>query len=456
MTGCHRPNDMAYPVLSDSVRPSDGKDFYLRYNKVVKTNLQEMLMKRRLSPSKKRPDESFMEWPFFLILTLAFIFIYFETVFTTPIIREPVHLILFTVLMLAHTLLHWFSVRFLQWGRVAFYLIVQTVLAFCIVTMGTTIGPLLGVYMGLIGETIGMLRDRPRWMVAAVAIMLGLSFLNYILMAGNTEWYWWLLAMLPLTFFVVVYVSLYTRQVEARLQAQKLLLDLETANQQLTEYADKVEDLSITNERQRMARELHDTLSQGLAGLILQLEAADAYLSGDHVERARAILENSMETARATLSEARKAIDDLRTSEPYGLNPIIRREIEHFTDSTDIPCELNISFSEKIPEQISDTIIRITREALTNIARHAGASHAGVRISKPKDADVLDLEIWDDGAGFDPEKVKAGHYGLLGIRERCRMAGCQLELDSTPGSGTRLKAHFPIVHPEQFSNEVMT
>jgi len=153
--------------------------------------------------------------------------------------------------------------------------------------------------MGLIGETIGLLREKSRWLVAAVAGLLGLSFLNYLLLEGRGEWYWWLLATLPMTFFVAVYVILYSRQAEARQQAQLLLKDLETANRQLTEYAARVEDLTIANERQRMARELHDTLSQGLAGLILQLEAADAHLVGNRPERVRAILQQSMEKARA-------------------------------------------------------------------------------------------------------------------------------------------------------------
>jgi len=92
----------------------------------------------------------------------------------------------------------------------------------------------------------------------------------------------------------------------------ELLAELESANRQLTEYAARVEDLTIAAERQRMARELHDTLSQGLAGLILQLEAADAHLAADRPERARGILEQSMEKARGTLKEARQVIDDLR------------------------------------------------------------------------------------------------------------------------------------------------
>ena len=182
-----------------------------------------------------------------------------------------------------------------------------------------------------------------------MAALLGLSLLNYILQVSRTEWYWWFLAMLPMTFFVVVYVVLYSRQAEARMQAQRLLRDLEGANRQLTEYAARVEDLTIAAERQRMARELHDTLSQGLAGLILQLEAADAHLAANHPERARSILEQSMEKARGTLREARQAIDDLRQPAGRDLAEAAAQEAERFTLATGIACEPSIELSSRDP-----------------------------------------------------------------------------------------------------------
>jgi NarL family two-component system sensor histidine kinase YdfH len=332
----------------------------------------------------------------------------------------------------------------LKWGQVAVYLILQGVLAFSIVTLGGSIGPLLALYMGLIGETIGMLGQKPRWRIVAVAVFLGLSLLNYILQVSRTEWYWWFLAMLPTTFFVIVYVILYSRQAEARMQAQRLLRDLEVANRQLTEYAARVEDLTIAAERQRMARELHDTLSQGLAGLILQLEAADAHLAAGRPERARGILEQSMEKARGTLAEARRAIDDLRHATPRDLGEAVLQEIDHFTTSTGIPCTQEIELPSQIPQQISETAIRVTAESLTNIARHANARNVRMRIARTEKENELEMEICDDGIGFDPERVEAGHYGLLGMRERVRLAGGRLDVHSEPGQGTRLLIQFPL------------
>jgi NarL family two-component system sensor histidine kinase YdfH len=395
---------------------------------------------------KKDNPETLVEWPFFLILSAAFVFVYFQAVFSNAALRVPERLILFTVLMAAHIALHWLSIRVLQWHRVGIYLVVQSVLAFAIVSLGGSIGPLLAVYMGLIGETIGLLRGKPRWMYVAVAAILGLSLLNYFLQVSRTEWYWWFVAMLPMTFFVAVYVILYSRQAEARLQAQRLLGELETANRQLTEYAARVEDLTIAAERQRMARELHDTLSQGLAGLILQLEAADAHLAANHPERARSILEQSMEKARDTLREARQAIDALRQPAGGDLAEAIEKEAERFNQATGVACEPSIELNEGVPETVSDTAIRVISEGLSNIARHARARNVTLRVSEV--GGEMEIEIRDDGVGFDPQAVQVGHYGLLGMRERVRLAGGRLEVQSEAGKGTCILIHLPLDNEE--------
>jgi NarL family two-component system sensor histidine kinase YdfH len=210
----------------------------------------------------------------------------------------------------------------------------------------------------------------------------------------------------------------------------------------LTEYSARVEDLTIAAERQRMARELHDTLSQGLAGLILQLEAADAHLAANCPERARGILEQSMEKARGTLKEARQAIDDLRQPAGHNLAEAAGQEAERFTRATGIACEPCIELKTAIPEAVSETAIRAISEGFTNIARHAHARQVVLRLSEI--GQELEIEIRDDGLGFDPQAVQPGHYGLLGMRERIRLAGGRLDIQSVAGKGTCLLIHFPL------------
>jgi NarL family two-component system sensor histidine kinase YdfH len=229
-------------------------------------------------------------------------------------------------------------------------------------------------------------------------------------------------------------VVLYTRQAEARERAQALA-------DELGEYVARVEDLTITNERQRMARELHDTLSQGLAGLVLQLEAADAHLSSGRPERAREIVQQSMQTARSVLADARDAISDLR-HESGELEETLRLEVSRFTEATGLPCSLSLDLSGPLPDPVRETVVRTVAESLTNIARHAKANSASVRIAAAENE--LTAEICDDGIGFDPASVAAGHYGLLGMQERARLNGGRLEVRSEAGAGTQLTLSLPI------------
>src|SRR5207253_8922753 len=133
-----------------------------------------------------------------------------------------------------------------------------------------------------------------------------------------------LLALVPLLVTTIGCVALYMKEVQARHQAQALLRDLAAAQAQ-------VAALTLASERQRMARELHDTLAQGLAGLILQLEAVDAHLAGERPERASAIVRQAMGRARSTLSDARAAIDDLRAASTSDLASSVREEAARFT-----------------------------------------------------------------------------------------------------------------------------
>jgi NarL family two-component system sensor histidine kinase YdfH len=249
---------------------------------------------------------------------------------------------------------------------------------------------------------------------------------------------------IPTAFFTILYTTMYVRQSQARERAQQLLKELENANRQLTEYAAKVEDLTITAERQRMARELHDTLAQGLAGLVLQLEAIDSNLSRGNTAKAQAITQQAMDRARSTLADVRRAIDDLRSAEmpEIDLETAVCEEAGRFTAATGIPCELSIALPLSLPDDVRDNALRVVSEALTNIARHAQAQHTAVSLRPINQA--LDVEVRDDGVGFDPAQIGAGHYGLIGLRERARLIGGTLNIESAPGQGTTLTVSLPL------------
>jgi NarL family two-component system sensor histidine kinase YdfH len=389
-------------------------------------------------------DQSHFERPFFLFLSLVMVGMYIWALSSSAIMAYSWKIALLTILMSTHIGLYWISPRVFAHPRwLVPYLIVQGLLAFMMGMLVRLSGFSFGVYPGLIGLVIGMPVKRV-WRIVSVGFFMVLSLVNYILVVGSGGALWWILAMVPVALFVTIYVSMYLSQAEARERAQALLKDLEKANRQLTEYAARVEDLTIISERQRMARELHDTLSQGLAGLILQLEAVDAHLAGNHLDRAREIVRETMVRARSTLADARLAIDDLRRSGTLGLGDFARHETDNFIAATGIPCEVTISLLDSLPDPVTEAAIRAVSEGLTNIARHAQAKNAKLCIAALEEQKELKIEITDDGIGFDPNVIEAGHYGLVGMRERVRLSGGRLEINSKKGYGTQLVIRFPL------------
>jgi NarL family two-component system sensor histidine kinase YdfH len=401
-------------------------------------------MKKQNFFSRLFNDESNPERLFFLFLTLILVGMYIWALTDSPALDSVWKVVLFTALMNVHIALYWVAPWVYNHPRwLVPYLAAQGLVALSIGLLVRVVGITFGLYPGLIGLVIGM-PTRRAWRALAVSAFIGLSLLNYVLINGAGGALWWVLGTIPVVLFVIMYVLLYLRQAEAREKAQKLLQDLEAANRQLSEYAARVEDLTIASERQRMARDLHDTLSQGLAGVILQLEAVDAHLAGQRADRARSILQQTMERARTTLAEARRAIDDLRQPAPPDLESAVRGEAGHFSDSTGIPCDLELGALPALPEGVSDAARRAVAEALTNIARHARAEHARLRITDIAEENEFEIVVADDGVGFDPDAVEAGHYGILGMRERARLAGGRLEVRSQPGQGTQIVIRFPL------------
>jgi NarL family two-component system sensor histidine kinase YdfH len=384
--------------------------------------------------------------PFYWMLLLVLAVLYAVSLADSPALRAPLRFIPFTVLMLAHAGLHWIGPYLTTRRRWLFpYFILQGALVVAITWIAPSQRLLAGLYLALIAVATGVIED-VRLSAAVVTGYLALSAVNFAALRGWNAIPDWLIFVAPMAFFMMVYVTTFIRQAQARMRAVNLLSELEIAHRQLAEYADKVESLTLTTERQRMARELHDTLAQGLAGLILQLEALEGYLGqGDHATAAL-IATQARDRARAALSEARQAIDDLRLwpALTESLPEAIREEAQRFSSATGIPCAVTLPPNLALPAPTAEHALRCITEGLTNIARHARASHASVFIT------ILDgsalIQVQDNGTGFDPSIVveQAGHYGLLGLRERARLAGGTLEVKSASGAGTTLSLCLPM------------
>lgn len=189
------------------------------------------------------------------------------------------NLVLFTILMIIHGVGYWFSLS-LSYPRRRLWLFCGVQGAMVMVISLVTRNPLvtLMLYMELIGAAV-VLGGHARSGLLVVIGYLIVGVPNFLLLRPGNNWYVALLFNLPVAPFVVGAALLFLQQANDRLKARTLLRELEAAHRQLAEYADRVEDLTLAAERQRMARELHDTLAQGLAGMILQLEAANSHLT---------------------------------------------------------------------------------------------------------------------------------------------------------------------------------
>ena len=149
-----------------------------------------------------------------------------------------------------------------------------------------------------------------------------------------------------------------------------------------------------------------------------------------------------MEQARSTLAEARLAIDDLRQSSLDDLDSALRLEISRFTNATGIPILYHADPTPPLPAPVTETLIRAVAESLTNVANHAQAHNVAVDV-RMKDKSIL-VTIQDDGRGFDAASIPAGHYGILGIKERVRLVNGSFEIQSGNGNGTTLKIEIPV------------
>jgi signal transduction histidine kinase len=208
---------------------------------------------------------------------------------------------------------------------------------------------------------------------------------------------------------------------------------------QLAQYATTLEQLAVTRERNRLARDLHDTLAHTLSAVSVQLSALEVLWDSDPAA-ARSTLQQTRQLTRTGLDEARRALHELRAQpvEELGLALALRRLSERAAQRAG----LRLAFSAPprlagLRPEVEQHLYRIAEEALNNVVRHADARSLTVALSQ--DAGGTQLTVADDGCGFDPAPAAKGHYGLIGMRERAFLMGATLEVLSQPQGGTTIR-----------------
>jgi len=203
----------------------------------------------------------------------------------------------------------------------------------------------------------------------------------------------------------------------------------------------------VLEERARLAREIHDTLAQGFVGISSQLDALAIKLNGD-MGVARQHLDLARKMARHSLTEARRSVMDLRTSELEGHNLSAALVASAYRWVAGSPVNVQVEVSsvkQKLPEDLEQNLLRIAQEAVANALKHARA--AVISVTLQEEAGILLLRVEDDGQGFEPSSefsLRGGHFGILGMRERAEKLGGQFNFTSHPGAGTQVEVKVPL------------
>ncbi|WIM38404.1 sensor histidine kinase [Paenibacillus sp. PK4536] len=360
------------------------------------------------------------------------------TLLETTSHNSVLHIVIASLGILCFMFLNWKVTWFIQRELWVYYVLQSAILLMSVYFMNQGYYLVMIVlYPIIIGQLLYAPYKKITIIISIAAIyIVCIAYMNYLSFV-NLLFYISLFTLMNVLVGGIINLTL--RQFYAKLRTQHFLKELEIAHHQ-------VEELTVANERQRMARDLHDTLAQGLAGLIMQLEAIDAHLSSNNTKRAHEIVHLSMSGARHTLAEARSAIDDLRLHTALQVNfaESVEKEVDHFLSLTGIPIQSNIVTPIEVSQLIYEHSIHIIRECLTNIIKHAQAHHVELNISY--DDHHLVMDIKDDGIGFDMRQIGSfsGHYGLIGMQERIRIVQGTLEITNRIPHGTSVHIEIPL------------
>ncbi|MBB6480575.1 sensor histidine kinase [Spirochaeta isovalerica] len=222
-------------------------------------------------------------------------------------------------------------------------------------------------------------------------------------------------------------------------QLKKQREDLKSMNRQITRHAATAEELAVSWERNRLARELHDTLAHSFSALAVQLEACRRFLEQDR-DKAKKFLEEAHKITVGGLNDTRAALKELRSAplEEMGLVLALREAAVKAADRCGAELELDLPEAAlcTIPEREEQMIYRIALEALENAVRHSGASHLSFKFSFSSGS--FCLKISDRGQGFDAGEPHEGKWGLIGMAERAGLIGAVFTVKSRSGQGTEI------------------
>lgn len=233
--------------------------------------------------------------------------------------------------------------------------------------------------------------------------------------------------------FILVYfvlVIFHEKELEKR--------ELERANK-------KIEQLTRQNERQRMARDLHDSLIQRLIGANLKLDVVEAHLKKGNYDKAEAVTMLAKEQVSASIQEARQVVDDLRLSVHHlPFDERVLEEVQQLAFTFSLPISVHVDVEQAVAQSNVEHVIAIMKEAITNVHKHANATAVQVRAIEK--GNMCHIVIRDNGVGLRKQQKQAGHYGFVGMKERAAILQGQLYVTSK--KGVEVRVIFPLEKEE--------
>ena len=242
--------------------------------------------------------------------------------------------------------------------------------------------------------------------------------------------------------FALMLINALLAERQSRSRLEIALEELETTHAQLRQYALRIEDQATLQERNRIAREIHDGIGHTLTAQTIQINNALLFWQTDN-DKALTFLKQTKQLAAEALLEIRRSVSVLRSNPLQGqtLETAIETLMTNFQQTTGIKPSCQIALPYALPTEVNTTVYRLVQESLTNIYKHAHATAVTVQIQQQIGA--LQLAIDDNGNGFNPTQNTTG-FGLQGMRERATALGGQLHLSSQPGKGCCISVALPL------------
>lgn len=283
----------------------------------------------------------------------------------------------------------------------------------------------------------------PGWLAYAGVVLANVPWL---VLSGTEVWQTLLnLAMVtPLAALIGWAIRGMEREAIRRRKANSRLVAMAAENAELhAELLARAKDTGTAEERARIAREIHDTVAQGLTGIVTQLEVAEELAPAEGPLRGR--IGTARQLARSSLVEARRSIEALRPGPLHDarLGDAVAAAVATWLEQYGVPATFVMTGTPRpIHSEIEVMVLRAAQETLSNVGRHAQASRVDITLSYMEDVIILDVR--DDGTGFDTQASSAG-FGLTALRERARLLSGTVDIESAPSAGTAVSVSVPMI-----------